>query len=185
MAIRVEATPVSSRQTPEELDLDDLQTVVDVAIDTWADAGVSAGELDRLREVSFSLTDLAGANLAIASASAVQIDVDAAGYGWFVDATPEDNDEFIVVAPHELVATGDSPAHERVDLLTVVLHEMGHILGLGHGAEGTLMDDTLPLGTRRVLEDLDWLAAEPATAQDTDVLTPATVDEALKEVVPQ
>jgi predicted Zn-dependent protease len=55
------------------------------------------------------------------------------------------------------MATADSEAAGRMDLLTVVLHELGHVLGLGHGDEGTLMDDTLSVGTRRVWEDLDWL----------------------------
>jgi hypothetical protein len=35
-----------------------------------------------------------------------------------------------------------------VDLLTVVLHEMGHLAGLPHG-DG-LMEQTLPSGERRV-----------------------------------
>jgi hypothetical protein len=48
------------------------------------------------------------------------IDADAAGYGWFVDETPEDDVEF---------ATADSEADGKMDLLTAVMHELGHVLG--------------------------------------------------------
>jgi hypothetical protein len=46
------------------------------------------------------------------------------------------------------------PAADKEDLLTTVLHEMGHLAGrsdvdsTGHALD--LMADTLPLGTRRV-----------------------------------
>ena len=49
----------------------------------------------------------------------------------------------------DLSATSDSPAYGRADLLTVVLHELGHILGDNHELEG-IMEDMLPLGTRRL-----------------------------------
>jgi hypothetical protein len=155
--IRVDAGSAATESAAEDLELDDLQGIVDTAIGLLAGAGASADELEGLRGVTFSLADLGEDVLAIATSSVIQIDVDAAGYGWFVDATPEDNDEFIAAGLHELVAIGDGPAADRVDLLTVVLHEMGHVLGREHGDDGTVMDGTLPLGTRRVWEDLDWL----------------------------
>jgi hypothetical protein len=111
-----------------------------------------------LEGVIFEIVDLPGNLLGRAIGNAiVQLDVDAAGYGWFVDTTPWDNEEFTVYAGHELVAAGVSPAEGRVDLLTVVLHELTHILGYGHTDEG-LMDGTLLLGTRRLLlDDCDGL----------------------------
>ncbi len=55
-----------------------------------------------------------------------------------------------------------SPAHGRVDLLTAVLHELGHVVDYDHDTKG-LMDDTLPLGMRRLPgESLDyWLSGNP------------------------
>jgi hypothetical protein len=36
-----------------------------------------------------------------------------------------------------------------MDLLTVLVHEVGHLLGLPHG-EGDVMQDTLPAAARRL-----------------------------------
>lgn len=77
------------------------------------------------------------------------MDRDAAGFGWFVDPTPGDDVEFAVqLDAYSLAADQDSPAALRADLLTTVMHEFGHVLGYDHADEG-LMDDLLPLGTRR------------------------------------
>jgi hypothetical protein len=46
----------------------------------------------------------------------------------------------------------DSPAYGRYDLLTAVLHELGHLQGHDHTDDG-LMVATLPTGTRRLPDD--------------------------------
>jgi hypothetical protein len=64
------------------------------------------------------------------STDTVWLDRDAAGHGWFVDATPGLDDEFSVLADVGLgtVLTG-SGASGRMDLVTVLAHELGHVLG--------------------------------------------------------
>ena len=82
----------------------------------------------------------------------ILINRDAAGYGWFIDPTPADNVEFAdVLSPYNLVARSGSPAYNRADLLTTVMHEMGHVLGYEHSNSLDLMYPTLPLGDRRFL----------------------------------
>ena len=75
----------------------------------------------------------------------VEISADAAGYGWFVDANPSDQ----------------VPAN-RMDLLTVVLHEMGHFDGWTELDPAThpdaLMALTLGTGQRRT-QDIDAVFA--------------------------
>jgi len=51
------------------------------------------------------------------------------------------------------MATFGSPARGRVDLLTTVMHELGHVLGLDHAEGSGLMNALLPLSTRRLLDD--------------------------------
>lgn len=44
--------------------------------------------------VQVSVADLPGATLRLATGSTIVIDVNAAGYGWFIDATLMDDSEF-------------------------------------------------------------------------------------------
>jgi hypothetical protein len=76
----------------------------------------------------------------------IVIDTNAAGYGWFVDPTPSANEEFDAA----LHALAGGPADGRMDLRTVLLHELGHLRWLPD-ADGTGggMDGYLPAGVRR------------------------------------
>src|SRR5205823_4330686 len=85
----------------------------------------------------------------------VKIDETAAGYGWFFDQTPQDDSEFAVPVPgRELQTTEYSLAHGHVDLLTVVLRELGQVYLQGQKrmpkALGPLLDSTLSPGVRRL-----------------------------------
>ena len=57
-------------------------------------------------------TDLPGALLGEARGASIALDRTAAGWGWFVDPTPNDDDEFGKTIGAEAV--------ERIDLLTVL-----------------------------------------------------------------
>jgi hypothetical protein len=110
-------------------------------------------------------------------ASGITIDVDAAGYGWFVDGTPNQDEEFepSTTSDEALLALTASDAAERMDLLTVLRHEFGHVLGFEdldpavHDEE--LMSATLTAGTRRLLvasEDLVMVNTELTVSEDTE-----------------
>lgn len=136
------------------LSIADLTVVADAAIDRWMDAGISVAQAALLNQVTFEIVDLGGALLGTASGTTVQIDINAAGRGWFVDSTPLDDSEFDASG----TATSDA-AVGRTDLLTAVMHELGHVLGLGH--HGGLMSTALATGTRHNIDDdlLDLLAS--------------------------
>jgi hypothetical protein len=62
------------------------------------------------------------------------LDTDANGLGWFIDSTPWENSEFGTVNSETLFrATLGSKAYGHYDLLTTILHELGHLAGLISG----------------------------------------------------
>jgi len=142
-----------------------LDPIVEEAVRRLAlSAGSEATALSQ--DISVQIADLPGRQLGHASADKVFVDWDAAGHGWFVDPTPWDDSEFSqTVGPYERIAPSDSPAEGRVDLLTAVMHELGHIFGYDHAAAHDVMHATLPLGTRRLPGDESAFLADAA---DTD-----------------
>src|SRR5262245_48418098 len=65
----------------------------------------------------------------------------AIGWGWFVDPTQWDEAEF--------TTPGNQGERQRIDLLTVLDHELGHVFGYEHSQTG-VMEEALPTGTRRM-----------------------------------
>ena len=100
------------------LDTVTLDAVVDQAIAALAATGLDAAQVDSLQRVEFSIEDLGGRVLGLAGSNRILIDDDAAGHGWSQLDTSSDDDP--------AYAGGGS-----VDLLSVVLHELGHTLGYG------------------------------------------------------
>ncbi len=133
----------------EVLSEESLAFIADAAIDLWQQAGISTQQLDQLRGVSFEIADLSGAYLGLATPQRILIDSNAAGYGWFVDRTPLDDAEFTTddAEPASLSAS------TRMDLLSAVMHEIGHVLGLDdlhdEALENDRMYETLAVGVRR------------------------------------
>jgi titin len=132
-----------SRVEGQELEADELMPIVDAAIDRLIGAGFAA---DMFSIVQVSIADLPGATLGLATDTSIVIDVNAAGYGWYIDPTPLDDSEFGL--PHSAFRTPQS-----MDLLTVVMHELGHTVGLEDlydvDAEDDLMYAWLEAGQRR------------------------------------
>jgi hypothetical protein len=84
----------------------------------------------------------------------VWLDDDAAGFGWFVDPTPNDDSEFDQLVAADLLQSTSDQAEQHMDLLTAVMHEMGHLLGLqdedGSHTAASSMSHQLFAGTRRL-----------------------------------
>jgi hypothetical protein len=144
------ATPGSGSLTEPQ-----LQQTVSAALTRLQQAGVGGAVLTQLQSATYQVGQFAGPILgrAYPQTQTVVLDANAAGYGWFVDPTPLQDEEFARDDTGALAALPGEPAAGRMDLLTVVLHEMGHLVGNGDLNTAThpnsLMDDTLALGLRR------------------------------------
>src|SRR5205823_3615053 len=68
--------------------------------------------------------------LGLTSGNTVYVDQNAAGQGWFMDPTPQDDNEFSLSSTDGLIAAVGGPEAGKIDLLTVLEHEFGHLLGL-------------------------------------------------------
>ena len=140
----------SDAQQVTSLTVAELAKIVDAAIAQWMAAGLSSQNVAKLNKANISIADLPGSELGWTTNNGIIIDDDAAGYGWFVDPTPNANEEYGVSSRGQLIAT-DSAAASHMDLLTVVQHELGHFLGLDDSdtASYDLMSGTLSRGLRR------------------------------------
>jgi VCBS repeat-containing protein len=141
-----------------------LAPIVAEAIQHWIDAGVTADQVTALQGIHFSIADLDGAALANTFGSMITLDSNGAGWGWFVDPTPAQNEEFGPThSATELVASS-ADAGNHIDLLTAVEHELGHALGLEHtNIAGDLMQDKLDIGVRLLPSDLDIAGTQQVT----------------------
>lgn len=139
-ALTAAETPAAADDAPttQRLTSAQLDSVVGAAKAEWISAQPTADFMG----VTFSIAALDGLLLGVADGKKVTIDVTAAGWGWTV------------------VGGG-------IDLLTVVMHELGHVLGLEHGDEDTLMGETLGPGER-------YAPVVKLPASSFDVAAPAT-----------
>jgi hypothetical protein len=175
----------------EPLTPDQLRPVVAEALARWQAAGLDPESLRALSQVEVAIARLPDSFLGLATPGTIWVSVDAAGHGWSIDPTPACDRAF--------TAPGAGPAAGRMDLLTVVAHELGHELGLGDSeADDDVMADALAVGVRHVPSPADlaagrdeslagWLAwvantgpqpraasmAPPAGEADTPALPPA------------
>ena len=128
-----------------------VQPLLTEAIARWTEAGVNTSGLGNIQ---VQITNLSGTTLGLTDEvhHTITLDVNAAGWGWFVDPTPRSDSEF--------TTPGNQGEQHRMDLLTVLAHEVGHLLGQEHAEDGVMLD-TLATGIRRTpngTELGDWSA---------------------------
>jgi hypothetical protein len=121
-----------------------IDSILSTALGLWQQAGISSSTIDPWRKDRVVIADLPGDLLGVSILDKIMIDRDAAGWGWFIDPTPDQSEEFV-----SNKGTTDA-SRSRVDLLSVVLHELGHAFGWSDQAnEGGVMGERLAPGVRR------------------------------------
>jgi len=144
-----------------------LQPVMGAAVQRWSDLLASETPI-LLEAVNVRITDLAGDLLGLTVGDTIYIDSDAAGHGWFVDATPQDDTEF-----RDGTALSGSEADGHMDLLSVLMHEYAHVLGFNHDS---LLTETLDAGTRIVPVNLGMFSDLPQDNNDGRFRLPGNTD---------
>jgi len=131
------------------------------AIRRWSETGLSQEQIDRLKSVQVTMADFGAGTLGSTDGDTIFIDRDGDSRGWYIDPTPRNDAEF---------APGSSITPAGFDLLTVLMHEFGHILGYGDLELGTgdLMTESIGTGSRR---NPNGYVAEPPV----EVVTPIPV----------
>ena len=155
----------------------ELDYLAEAAIQRWADAGATPEQLAAMRSTEFSLADMTGNYLALSQGDVVRVDSDGGGRGWFLDGTPGDDDEYHGSGTL-LTADAGGPADGKMDLLSVLMHELGHQVGLDDsyaaGDSDGLMYGYAQVGTRRLPDGDDVAEADLDDSGQTAyvVLTP-------------
>ena len=134
-AVPGNAVPVTQTQ---------VQALLPEAIAAWQAAGLDAADVRQLESVPVQVGNLGTSILGLEAAGAITINQTAAGNNWYWARTG------VRPAAGRRTSRARQPGGGEVDLLTVLEHELGHVIGLSDNTEaGDLMDITLGLGVRR------------------------------------
>jgi Ca2+-binding RTX toxin-like protein len=151
LSLTAPAAPVRIEQNLATLSASQIEPLLEIAQAQWHASGlIDPATNTTLDTPTVVIRDLPGLELGRYQNGTLTLDSDAAGHGWFVDPTPLDHSEFARLDGNRLQAVdASSDAYGQIDLVSVLLHELGHGYGLEH--DDGAMAPTLASGARVLL----------------------------------
>jgi uncharacterized repeat protein (TIGR01451 family) len=169
-------TKLSTPAGPEVITQQQLDTAVAAAVSRWEASGLTGEQLAVLRGMAFEVSTLGDNHLGEASAKLIRVDGNAGGNGWFVDVSGASDALFGNVKSDTRRYTDRTglPAG-RLDLLTTIMHEMGHALGLPDSYSSkdreSIMFGQLTKGERRTPTKNQASGAKPFAGDSSHFLS--------------
>ena len=123
------ATATLARLESTNLTYADVEPVLAAAVAHWSAVDVTAAE--QLAQIQVIIADLPERILGLGSHSqpTIWLDVDGAGLGWYLAPEMEARGVAELIVASEPMPPEVNLPTTRVDLLTTVIHELGHVLG--------------------------------------------------------
>jgi Matrixin len=181
-----EMTKVSLATSTAEYLFDELsneETSI-LNLEQWQRSATLSALIASAQQTLTGFTDLPatalGQTIGEGATATTTLDQNAAGHGWYIDPTPLDNsDDYLPTSDASVwQAKAGSAAASKMDMLSVLLHEYGHALGLEHsGSASDFMAASLQPGVRKLpsSEELALMSQLVAQlkAEQGAALTPA------------
>jgi hypothetical protein len=121
--------PLAGTAAVQPLNVGSIEAILPQAIAIWQAAGF---DVSAMKDVGIQVADLWSGSLAWSEHNMITFDRTAQGYGWSTDPSR-------------------APVAGQIDLLTVLVHEVGHQLGFDVNQDaGDVMDENLAPGVRRL-----------------------------------
>jgi len=147
LMVRSAVSPSSKVKASDFLTTSKAERLREAAIVRWIKAGATEEQVQSMRKVVISIEDIQGNFIGSSEEGHIKLDKDGAGYGWFFDETPDADEEFNN-------KQSDFNAKGKIDLLTVLMHELGHQIGMEddylHDGSSDLMHGYINPGERKL-----------------------------------